>query len=381
MRLLHAADLHLGKKLCEAALLADQRWMLNRLLEIAAEEKADALLIAGDVYDKSVPPAEAVGLLDEFLTRLSESGVPAFVTSGNHDSAERLAFAGRLLTARQIYLSHAYDAAHASPEPILLRDEFGEAAVHLLPYLKPAHVRAAFPEARIETYTDALRQAIDCLPVDASRRNVLVCHQLVTGARRSESEELSIGGLDNVDASVFAPFDYVALGHLHHAQSIGGDAIHYAGSPLKYSFGEANDEKSVTLAELGPKGTLNLRMIPLTPPRALRELHGSYAELTLRENYVNTQTDDYLHVTLTDEDDVPEAMAKLRTIYPNLLKLDYDNARTRGGGQSGGTDEADRRSPLELLEQFYEEQNHQPMSGEQRAYALKAMERIREERA
>ncbi len=380
MRFLHLADLHLGKKLNEASLLDDQRYILLQILSVLDREKPDAVLIAGDVYDKPVPSAEAVALLDEFFTRLAARGLPVIVISGNHDSAERLAFGARLLTASNLHLSPVFDRGHAAIEPVRLSDAYGGVDVWPLPFVKPAHVRAALPDAQAADYTEALRAVIASLPLDASRRNVLLCHQFVTGAARSESEELSVGGLDNVDAAVFDVFDYVALGHLHRAQNVGRETARYCGSPLPYSFSEAKDVKSVTLVELGPKGDVQIRAVPLTPKRALRELRGTYAELTLRENYVHTATDDYLHVTLTDEEDVPDALSKLQVIYPNLLRLDYDNARTRRNQRLDAADAPERRTPPELLAAFYELQNNRPMGEEQRRYALSEMEKIWEGR-
>lgn len=380
MRLIHLADLHLGKKLNEASLMEDQRYMLSQILTLCEAESPDAVLIAGDVYDKPVPSAEAVGLLDGFLTALAARGTPVMLISGNHDSAERLAFGARLMAARQVYLAPPFDAAHAAVAPITLSDRYGTVCVWLLPFLKPAHVRAALPQARADTYTEAVASAIAAMPMDPAQRNVLVCHQFVTGGERSESEEISVGGLDNVDAAVFAPFDYVALGHLHRAQAVGRESVRYAGSPFPYSFSEAKEPKTVTVAELGEKGEVRIRTQPLTPRRALRTLRGAYAELTLRANYEHTAREDYLHITLTDAYDVPDAVSKLQSIYPNLLGLSYDNDRTRGGAQALATAVA-RRSPLALLEDFYTLQNNQPMSDAQRSYAQALMERIREGRA
>lgn len=381
MRLIHLSDLHLGKKLNEASLIDDQRHILARALEVIDAEAPDAVLIAGDVYDKPVPSAEAVGLLDDFLTSLARRNLPVVLISGNHDSAERLAFGRRLLASQSVYLSPAYDAAHAVTQPIRLKDSFGTVNLWPLPFLKPAHVRAALPDAAADTYTAALRSVIAAMPLDPAERNILVCHQFLTGGERTESEDVSVGGLDSVDAAVFSAFDYVALGHLHRAQSMTREVVRYCGSPLKYSFSEARDVKSLTVVELLEKGDVRIRAVPLSPKRELRELRGTYAELTLRANYLGTATDDYLHITLTDEDDVPDALAKLQTIYPNLLKLDYDNARTRRHQLVDAGESPERRSPLALLTDFYTLQNNQPLNAEQQAYAQGLLERIWEGRA
>jgi exonuclease SbcD len=376
MKFLHLADLHLGKRVNGFSMLEDQAHILRQILAILDDERPDGVLIAGDVYDKSVPSVEAVELLDGFLTELRTRGVPVLLISGNHDSPERLAFGGRVMDSCGIHISPVYDGALA---PVTLHDAFGPVHVWLLPFVKPAHVRRWFPDADIESYTDAIAEAVAHMDIDTAARNVLVTHQFVTGGTRSGSEELSVGGTDNVDSSVFAPFDYVALGHLHGAQHIGRETIRYAGSPLKYSFSEARQHKSVTVVTLGEKGDVQVRTVALTPLRELREIRGSYDELTARSFYEHTTyRSDYLHLILTDEQDVFDAMSRLRTIYPYLMTLDYDNARTRAAGGMSVPAETERRTPLELFEALYQRQNHQPMSEVQRAYIAQLMEQIME---
>lgn len=376
MKFLHLADLHLGKRVNGFSMLEDQAHILRQILAILDDEQPDGVLIAGDVYDKSVPSVEAVELLDGFLTELRTRGVPVLLISGNHDSPERLAFGGRVMDSCGIHISPVYDGALA---PVTLHDEFGPVHVWLLPFVKPAHMRRWFPDADIESYTDAVAEAVAHMDIDTAARNVLVTHQFVTGGTRSGSEELSVGGTDNVDSGVFAPFDYVALGHLHGAQHIGRETIRYAGSPLKYSFSEARQHKSVTVVTLGEKGDVQVRTVALTPLRELREIRGSYDELTARSFYEHTTyRSDYLHLILTDEQDVFDAMSRLRTIYPYLMTLDYDNARTRAAGGMSVPAETERRTPLELFEALYKRQNHQPMSEVQRAYIAQLMEQIME---
>ncbi len=376
MKFLHLADLHLGKRVNGFSMLEDQAHILRQILAILDDEQPDGVLIAGDVYDKSVPSVEAVELLDDFLTELRARGVPVLLISGNHDSPERLAFGGRVMDSFGIHISPVYDGALA---PVTLQDAFGPVHVWLLPFVKPAHVRRWFPDADIESYTDAVAEAIAHMDIDTAARNVLVTHQFVTGGTRSGSEELSVGGTDNVDSGVFAPFDYVALGHLHGAQHIGRETIRYAGSPLKYSFSEARQHKSVTVVTLGEKGDVQVRTVALTPLRELREIRGSYDELTARSFYEHTTyRSDYLHLILTDEQDVFDAMSRLRTIYPYLMTLDYDNARTRAAGGMSVPAETERRTPLELFEALYQRQNHQPMSEVQREYIAQLMEQIME---
>ena len=377
MKLIHLSDLHLGKRVNDFPMLEDQAYILDRVLEIAGEEQPDAVLIAGDVYDKTVPSAEAVALLDGFLVKLADRSLPVLLISGNHDSPERLAFANRLMEGRGVYIAPVY---HGEVSPATLEDDCGPVDFWLLPFLKPAHIRRFFPEEGVESFTDAMACAIRHMPLDPARRNVLVTHQFVTGAARCESEEVSVGGADNVDASVFAPFDYVALGHLHGPQNVGGERIRYCGTPLKYSFSEAGHQKSVTIVELGEKGSLEVRTVPLLPQRDMVELRGSFAQLKSPEFYGQVDRDAYVRVILTDESDIYDAMGQLRPVYPNLMALDYDNLRTRSGAVV--LEEADvKRDPLELFADFYQQQNHQPMSEEQRRYLTELLETIQEERA
>ena len=376
MKFIHLSDLHLGKRVNEFSMLEDQEFILIKILNIIDEQHPDGVIIAGDVYDKSVPPAEAVELFDNFLVNLAKRGVKVFVISGNHDSAERIAFGGRLMDKSGIYLSPVYNG-HISP--ITLTDAHGEVNVYLLPFIKPAHVRRYYPDRDITSYTDAVQVAVEEMQVDTTKRNLLVTHQFVTGASRTESEEVSVGGTDNVDASVFAAFDYVALGHIHRSQKCGGEHIRYCGTPLKYSFSEASDHKSVTVVTLGDKGDVALDFVPLIPKRDLVEIKGTYEELTFKGFWDNTTyTEDYMHVTLTDEEDIPEVLAKLRTIYKNIMKLDYDNRRTRTANEITGAEQVQEKSSFEHFSTFYELQNGQPMSEEQAEFMAHLIERIEE---
>ncbi len=376
MKLIHLSDLHIGKRVNEISMIEEQEYILSQILNIIDQEHPDAVLICGDVYDKSVPSAEAVSLFDDFLCHLSLRKLQVLIISGNHDSAERLAFGGRLMSGTGIHLSPVY---HGEISPITLTDEHGPVHFWLLPFVKPVHVRRFFPEAEIESYTDALKTAVDSMERDLSARNVLLTHQFVTGASTCESEEISVGGSDNVDASVFADFDYVALGHIHGPQNVGSPHIRYCGTPLKYSFSEVHHHKSVTVVELGVKGELTIRTLPLLPRHDLREIRGSYDQVASKCFYENTPTEDYLHIILTDEEDVPEAMGRLRTIYPNLMKLSYDNARTRSNAQISGAVDIQKKSPLQLFAELYELQNNQPMTPVQQQYLQGMIESIWED--
>lgn len=377
MKFMHLSDLHIGKRVNEFSMLEDQKYILSRILSLVEEERPDGVFLAGDLYDKPVPPAEAVQLLDSFLTRLARMDVPVFAVSGNHDSPERVAFGARLLSGRGVYLSPVYDG---TVEKVSLTDAYGEVQVHLLPFVKPAVVRHVFEEEEINSYQDAVRSAVAHMEIDPQARNVLIAHQFVTGAARCESEEILVGGLDNVDASVFDTFDYVALGHIHSPQHVGRETVRYCGTPLKYSFSEAGQEKSVTVLELREKGNVEIRKLPLKPLRDMRKIRGSYLEVTARPFYEGTNTEDYVQITLTDEEDVPDGLQKLRVIYPNLMRLEYDNRRTRDNGDVAGADSVEQKSELELCGEFYELQNNQPMNEKQEAFVRDLIQDIQEKR-
>ena len=373
MKLIHLSDLHIGKRVNEVSMIEEQAYILNRILAAIDAETPGAVLISGDVYDKSIPSAEAVTLFDDFLCRLAEKQQQVFIISGNHDSAERLAFGGRLMEDKGIHLSPVYNGNIA---PITLTAEYGPVHFWLLPFLKPAHVKRFYPDDGIESYTDACRVAVEKMGIEPAERNVILVHQFVTGSSPCDSEEISVGGTDYVNAEGFAGFDYVALGHIHGPQNIGSERIRYCGTPLKYSFSEAKHQKSITVVELGEKGSFDLRTIPLTPLHDLREIRGSYDQVTAKSFYENTAVDDYLHITLTDEEDVPEAMARLRVIYPNLMKLTYDNARTRSNAVIDGAVDVRKKSPLQLFGELYEQQNNQPMSEVQNDFMRELIESI-----
>ncbi len=371
MKLIHLSDLHLGKRVNEYSMLEDQEYILKKILNIIDDENPDGVIIAGDVYDKPVPSAEAVQLFDDFLVSLAKRRLQVFVISGNHDSPERIAFASRIMDAGGIHMSPVYNGVI---KPISMHDEYGAVDIYLLPFIKPAHVRR-FCDDEITTYTDAVKYVVSKMNINPANRNVLITHQFVTGASRSESEEISVGGTDNVDASVFESFDYVALGHIHSPQNCGSDKIRYCGTPLKYSFSEAKDKKSLTVVELAEKDDVTYRTVELVPKHDLVELKGTYAELTLKSFYANTDwQEDYTRITLTDEEDVPDAVGKLRAVYHRLMKLDYDNKRTRTNAEIGGAADVESKTPLELFSDFYELQNNQAMTVEQSEYMSRLIE-------
>lgn len=375
MKLMHLSDLHIGKRVNEFSMIEDQKYILAQILTILEQEQADGVILAGDIYDKPVPPVEAVQVFDGFLTRLADRKIPVFAISGNHDSAERISFGAHLMSSRGVYLSRVYDGR---VEKISLTDSYGEVCIYLLPFLKPAAVRHVFEETEICSYQDAVSLAVSGLEVDPEKRNLLVAHQFVTGASRCESEETIVGGLDQVDASVFEEFDYVALGHLHSPQYVGRETVRYCGTPLKYSFSESEQEKSVTLVELKEKGQIAIRKIPLVPLRDMRKIRGTYLEVTARSFYEGTNVEDYLQVTLTDEQDIPDVMQKLRVIYPNMMRLEYDNQRTRENKTMKSAKAVEKKSELELFEEFFEIQNNQPVSEQQRRFVERLIQEIQE---
>lgn len=380
MKLMHLSDLHLGKRLNEFSLLEDQSVILQQLVELVRSEQPDCVLLAGDIYDKPVPPAEAVTLFDDFLNKLAQL-TTVCVTSGNHDSAERLAFGAQLMREGGVHFCGLYTG---EPQCVTLQDAYGSVHIYLLPFLKPAHVRHCLPPTEAEqvtTYHEALRCAVERLHINAAERNVMVAHQFVTGAQTAGSEAVNVGGVDNIGAEVFAAFDYTALGHIHRAQNVGSERVRYSGTPLKYSFAEWQQEKSVTLVELGEKGSVSVTALPLAPLRDLRKLRGSYEELMSRDFYDELPKDsdgllrDFYHLTLTDEEDVPDAVQKLRSVYKNLLQLEYDNKRTRTDNAIEGAERVVEKSPLELMEEFYQLQNNQALSEKQRAYLQGLLEK------
>lgn len=378
MKFAHIADLHIGKRVHDFSMLEDQRYILDQMLGIFEEQRVDGILIAGDVYDKVVPSAEAVQLFDEFITRLAKLKMPVYMISGNHDSAERLSFGAKLFESSDIYISQVYDG---KVKKVGLEDEYGLVNVYLLPFLKPATVRHVLQRDDIESYEDGVMAALQECEVDASQRNILVAHQFVTGADRCDSEETSVGGLDNVSAEVFDKFDYVALGHIHRPQKMGRETLRYSGTPLKYSFSEVDHKKSVTIVELLEKRNVQINTVPLVPVRDMRKVRETYMEVTAKESYTAENKMDYLQITLTDEEDVPGALQKLRTIYPNLMRLEYDNKRTRENREVQAVEAQEQKSELELFGEFYELLNNEPMKEEQMEFMERLIQNLKEVQA
>ncbi|MBO4556485.1 MAG: exonuclease SbcCD subunit D [Elusimicrobiales bacterium] len=391
MRIMHLSDLHIGKKIHGFSMLADQKYILDRICEIARNQKPQAVIIAGDIYDQSVPSAEAVSMFDIFLAEMSKIADHIFIISGNHDSAERIAFGHKIMSKSGVHLSPVFDG---NVRPMELEDEYGKICFYMLPFIMLHEARQIFAQAakennpenpelpEIKSYNDIAITAVSRMEVNRECRNVLITHQFVTGAKECESEDIiSVGGADNVNADVFEPFDYVALGHLHGPQHIERDSIRYCGTPLKYSFSEKDHKKTLTMLEIGRKNAgeyaeIKINEIPLVPLHDMREIKGKYDELMLRENYINTNKEDYLHIILTDENDVPDGMARLRSVYPNAMLLDYDNQRTKNIPGLQQLAASRSKSGLQLLEELYKMINGSEMDGNQIEFAKEIFDDI-----
>lgn len=376
MRFLHLADLHIGKRVNGFSMIEDQKFVFEQVYNVIENEKIDGIIMAGDIYDKPVPSAEAVKLFDEMLTRLVSMDLPIFVISGNHDSAERIGFGSDILSAAKVYMSRVYNG---NLQKIELEDDYGEINVYLLPFIKPATVKNIYKEAEIKDYDDALAYVLNQEKIDETKRNVIVSHQFVTGAMRSESEEVSVGGLDNVSVEKYDAFDYVALGHIHRAQHMGRKSARYAGTLLKYSFSEENHNKSMTIVDLKEKGNIEIKEIPVKPLHDLKTIKGKFSEITSEEFYKELKKEDYYRAVLTDEEDILNAIGKLKSIYPNLMSMEYDNTRTRSYSVVDNVETGEAKSPLDYFEEFFEKQNGRKMSEKQRDYLLEILGEAKEE--
>ena len=378
MKLLHLSDLHIGKRVNNFPMIEDQKYILKEILEIIDREKPDGVMIAGDIYDRSIPSEEAVDLFDWFLVNLVRREAEIFIISGNHDSAERLSFGHKIMDACNVHISPVYEKDICSFR--LHEGKTDEVGIYLLPFIKPVNVRTKYPEEKIETYTDAVRVAIKHMDIDPEKINILMAHQFVTGAGRSESEEISVGGLDNVDAEAFDGFDYVALGHLHGPQSAGRDTVRYAGSPLKYSFSEETQKKSVTVVEITAKDDIRVREVELKAKKDMKTIRGNFNDLMAKSFYEGTTLkEDYVRVILTDEEDVPDAITKLRTVYRNVMEMAYDNRRTRNSASLEQLKEIEKVTPSQLFSDFYKQMNGKEMSEEQKKIVDDLVEKIWED--
>lgn len=390
MKVLHVSDLHIGKRVNGISMLDDQRYILRQILDIAEKRQVSVLLIAGDVYDKASPSAEAVTVFDAFLTDAVAAGLRVLAIPGNHDSAERIAYAQGLLEKQGVCLPPVYAG---EVERVELEDDHGPVEFWLLPFLKPGDVRRFFPDEEIgDDYSAALRAVLGACAIDQGKRNVVLSHQLVTAygtAPDRADDEIKLGGMDNVDVSVYDAFDYVALGHVHRPQRVGRDTVRYSGSPLKYSFSEARYGKSAALIELGEKKPgddvgecVSFELIPLVPLHDVREVRGTLADV-LAMGTAHDASQDYLHITLSDEHPQLDAMAKIHEVFPNAMMLDYDNVTVlidRPQTQQLTAD-PDSMDTLDLFSAFYESQVGNPLDDEQRNFAHKLIAKVEDSAA
>lgn len=362
MKTAHLADLHLGKTVNGFSMIDEQKHIIDEILEIVRKEHVEAVMIAGDVYDRNIPSIEAANLLDVFLSELVKQKIEVFLIAGNHDSGDRLNFGSSLFESMHVHIVGTYKGTVPFYR---LQDEYGTIVFHLLPFLRPINVNRYIEEEmeKAGDYTQAVQKALQNDTVDTDQRNVILSHQFVTGVQVDEngSEELTVGGLDQVSGSVYDAYDYVCLGHIHRPQNVLRDTMVYAGTPLKYSFSEADQVKSVPIVNFKEKGTIEIKRVPLHPLHEMKEVKGKYVEIMHASH-----SEDYMHVTLTDEEDVPDAIRDLRQVYPNIMKLDYDNRRTQNAAAVTVNEEKMMQSPLEIFSTFYEERNHTPMSGAQK---------------
>ncbi len=360
MKLMHISDLHIGKRVNEFSMLEDQEYILNEIIKIAKDENISGIIIAGDVYDKTVPPIEAVDLADEFLTKLVEENISIYMISGNHDSPERLNFGSRIMEKNNLFICGEYDG---DLRKIVIEDEYGKLNIYFLPYIKPSIVNNKLG-LETKTYDESVKEALKVIDIDVESRNILIAHQFVTFGSTvpelSDSETKSLGGIDNVDASIFDKFDYVALGHIHKPQKIGREVIRYSGSPLKYSFSECNHKKSVCIVDFKEKNNCEIKLVPLIPKRDMKHLKTSMEDLKSGNILSSIPSDTYMHITLTDDEEVIDAISKVREIFKNVMVLDFDNKRN-GENLSDTTitsEDLKQKTPKELFVDFFSSQNN-----------------------
>ena len=359
MRIFHLSDLHIGKQLHGFSLIEDQTFILKEILGMIQERRPDLVLIAGDIYDKSAPSAEAVAVFDQFLTDLAgiSDGPQVLMISGNHDSRERLSFGSRLFAANRLHIvGNAPDREHPEIRRMDFSDGEGLVHVYLLPFLRPSFVREIPGMEEVKTYEEAVRALLKAADIASEERNLLVCHQFFTwsgkGPERSDSETVNVGGQDNIDGSAVSVFDYVAAGHIHRPQNVGSSKVRYCGSPLKYSVSEAEWGKSVTEVVLGRKGEVEINLLPLKPLHDVRKIKGTLAELTSREVLLAADPEDYVSVVLTDEEELYEPGTALTRVYPNLLEWQVENSRTRHELQET-VQAGEKKGVAELFGDFY----------------------------
>ena len=373
MILAHISDLHLGKTLHNFSLIEDQDYILEQIAGILVEKKVDVLIIAGDIYDKNVAPEAGIRVLRKFLGRLVEARIKVLIISGNHDSAERLTFGGEFMTDKGIYFSKIYDG---KIEPITFEDDFGPVNFYLLPFIKPSTVQHYFEDENIDSWDAAVRCAVKGLKINSSERNVIVAHQNIMSAERCESEETYIGGQDAVSDEIFKDFDYTALGHIHRQQKIGKYNVMFSGTPLKYSTSEFDHKKVMPLISLGEKGKVDIELLDLLPKRDLRKISGTLDEIMTMAAKDPNNHEDFIDITLTDENEVMDAISTLRSVYPNVLKISYENMATRAADEIEKLGKLDKGNPGEIFEAFFNSRRGREMTEEEKEYINSLIEKI-----
>lgn len=383
MKILHLADLHFGKILQEQSLIEDQEYILKEIINIIKEKEIKALLISGDIYDRSVPPTEAVNLLDNFLKILiKDLKIKVFIISGNHDSKDRLGFGNKIFEDEGLYIESRYTGIL---KKVKLEDKYGPLNIYMLPFIKPVEVKKFFEEDLENNYDLAINKIIEKEEINENERNIIMVHQFVTAGNvkpeRTESEVLSLGGIENVDVSNFNKFDYVAIGHVHRPQKIGRDTARYAGTILKYSFSEINHNKSIPIINIKEKSNITINLLPLKPLRDMREIKGPIEELIKEENYKESNVEDYIKAIITNEEPVYDAIGKIKKIYPNTLKLEIQNSKTinKNEEQNINLEEIKKKSELELFSDFYKLQNNLELNEEQKEIVKNIISEVKHE--
>lgn len=377
MRFFHISDLHIGKKLREKDISDDQVYILKEIIRLVDDHKPDGVLIAGDVYDRSVPPASALNIFNDFITELETRDVKVFIISGNHDSPDRLQFAKDILSKSDVYIAGSFDG-HL--DKVTMEDEYGKVNVYMLPFIKPSSVANFYKDEVVDSYDKALRLVIDSAKIDTDERNILISHQFVTNLGKepetSESESVRIGGLDNIEVSAFDSFDYVALGHLHKPQKVGRETVRYCGTPLKYSFSEANHTKSVTMVSMEDKGKITINKLPLTPLKDMYIIKDTLDNLLQKQEYTQ-YSDQYIYAIITDEEDLFDPIGQLRSIYDNILLLEIENRKSQYINDDLAYEgDIKEKDPLELFKEFYFLQNNEEISDKQENILMKTLDQL-----
>ena len=377
MKILHLADLHLGKRVNEMSMIEDQKYILDQIITLIKEESVGIVLLCGDIYDKSIPTIEAIHLLDEFLDQLSKMAIKVLMISGNHDSIDRLSFGKSLFTRSNLYIASQFEN---EIEKITVKENGITVNFYMLPFVKSAYISHIF-QLQTDSYEECFRYLIEHTKIDEEETNILLSHQFVTANKKnpelSDSETSSLGGIDNIDFHIFDPFDYVALGHIHKPQAMGREMVRYAGSILKYSFSEIHMDKKATILTIDAKKEISLSFHPLKPLRDMREIECSLEELLKKQCEIGKQ-EDYMHVILTDEEQILDAIGKGRTIYPNVMQISFKNRRHMKQLESAQIkeDQISDQSPAELFEQFYKMQNHIDLDEKRLQLVLSVFEEV-----